>query len=436
MITPLPHSAEAEMSVLGSVLLDNKALPYISSILESHQFYIESNRLVYESMKSLADKGQSIDLVLLREELLANDSLVSVGGLDYLTTLSEIVPTASNCEYYSKIVRDNYVKRRAIRGAQEVIEKAQAGKPLADVKDSLSDLAKDILITSAETKKFSMKSDMMDYLQNLDSEEIFEVFPTGFPSLDRLLDGGYQRQQVYILAGRPSMGKTTIMMNMLKHSLLCGRRSLFFSQETKKEKLRAMLLASETGINTKFIERKRNLTDQMKRDIIAAGGRLFSNGDYHVVDKCGVTAEEVRAEVTKHCMSNELDIVWVDHLHLMNTTKGLNKADAIGEITKTLKQIARDFDCAVVLLSQLNRANESRENKRPRMSDLRGSGDIEQDADAVLLVYREGYYTGDKGDSSTEIIIGKNRFGETMTVYLDFKPTRATFESRAVDGSF
>jgi replicative DNA helicase len=435
-----PYSAEAEISVLGGMLIDSDALSRAIEVVDDTMFYREGNRRTFRAMVRIFERGDVIDPVTLLEELRNAGELESVGGNAFLSSLIDAVPTAANIEYHARIVREKAVLRRLIEAATGIIQETYGAQ--SDVEELL-DHAEQKIFEVAQThdrKGFVWIKEILwptferiEALQN-NSSTVTGV-PTGFNDLDELT-AGFQPSDLIIVAARPSMGKTAFTLNIAQHAAISAKQPVaFFSLEMSKEQLVQRVLCAEARVDASRLRRGRLLDDEYARLATAAG--YLNTAPIYIDDTPGISVLEMRAKARRLKSDRpDLAMVIVDYLQLM-VGKGRteNRQQEVSEISRGLKALAKELNVPVVALSQLSRAVEQRPDKRPMMSDLRESGAIEQDADVIMFLYRPEYYYGpvDKDGNSlegrAEVIIGKQRNGATGKVDLMFMKEFTRFEN-------
>ncbi len=435
-----PWSPEAEISVLGGMLIDADAVAKAIELVEDGMFYREANRRLYRSMRRLFERGEAIDPVTLTEELRSSGELDAVGGPAYLAELMEAVPTAANIEYHSKIVRDKALLRRLIEASSDTIR---------DVYEASTDTVEDT-IDRAEQRIFQVsqagqrrgfswiKEILWPTFEHIERLQLARGSVTGvasgFPDLDNMT-AGFQRADLVIVAGRPSMGKTSLMLNIIQHAAIETETPIaLFSLEMSKEAIVQRLLCAEGHVNSAKL-RRGMLTDHEFTQLATAAAHL-NTAPIWIDDTPAITAVELRAKARRLKAEVDLGLIAVDYLQLMRGPRAENRVQEISAISGALKAVAKELDVPVVALSQLSRAPEQRGEHRPQLSDLRESGAIEQDADLVLFIFRPEVYQRDATDSDgeslegkAELIVGKQRNGPTGTVNLYFRKEFTRFES-------
>ena len=418
-----PHSVEAEQSVLGSILLDKDAMISVSETLIPEDFYKEAHRVIYECMMKLYNNQSEIDLITLADELRDQGYLDDIGGIAYITSLSTIVPTTSNIKYYINIVKEKSISRQLISAANDIINLGYDSS--TKVEDVLENAEKKIFDISQErtTNDFQpinqVLTETLSMLEKL-YEEKSDVtgLTTGFRDLNKKING-LQRSDLLLIAARPAMGKTAFALNLVQNAALKGDASVaVFSLEMSKEQLVQRMVAAQSSVELKKIKTGTLAANDWPR--ITDGMAVLSGAKIHIDDTPGIKISELRSKCRKLKIEKGLDLVLIDYLQLMEG-EGHNESrqQEIAKISRSLKILAKELDCPVVALSQLSRAPEQRADHRPMLSDLRESGSIEQDADIVMFLYRDEYYNPDTERKNIgEVIVAKNRHGETGTVEL------------------
>ena len=418
-----PHSVESEQSILGSILLDKDAIITVTETIKPDDFYKEAHKIIYECMITLSNKGEPIDLITLTEELRKQGHLNDIGGISYITSLSTIVPTTSNVKYYADIVKEKSVLRKLIKASNEIINLGYSGA--TKIEDVLEQAEKSIFDISQEKTSDDFKSinlvlmDAYDMIEKLyTNKSDVTGITTGFKDLNKKING-LQRTDLILIAARPAMGKTAFSLNLVQNAALKGDASVaVFSLEMSKEQLVQRMLSSQSSVELKKIKTG-TLNDNDWPRIIDAMA-VLSDAKIHIDDTPGIKISELRSKCRKLKIEKGLDLVLIDYLQLMEG-EGNNESrqQEISKISRSLKILAKELNCPVVALSQLSRAPEQRADHRPMLSDLRESGAIEQDADIVMFLYRDEYYHADSESTNIgEVIIAKNRHGETGSVEL------------------
>ncbi len=424
-----PQNIEAEQSVLGGVLIENEAIHRVLELLTPEDFYREAHHRIFDALINLSERDEPADLITLTNDLRKNGLLDSVGGASYITSLIDAVPTAANIEYYAKIVKEKAILRRLIQTATNIV--TESFQEREDVEGLLDEAERAIFEIAENTVKpsyYPIREIIKDSFKTLEKlyerKELITGVPSGFKGLDKKT-AGFQPSDLIIVAGRPSMGKTAFCLNVAQHAAVEGKTPVvIFSLEMSKEQLVTRMLCSEaevegTRVRTGFL----NESDWPK--LTLAAGNL-SDAPIFIDDTASLTILELRAKARRLKGEHGLSLIIVDYLQLMRgRSKVENRQQEISEISRSLKGLAKELNIPVIAVSQLSRNPESREDKRPQMSDLRESGAIEQDADLILFIYRDEVYNRSEDNPNrgiAEIIIGKQRNGPTGKVdlaYLD-----------------
>jgi replicative DNA helicase len=440
-----PHSMEAESSVLGGLLLDNSAWDRMGDLLSENDFYRHEHKLIFGAISSLINGAKPADVITVFEQLQNQGKAEGMGGLGYLNSLAQYVPSASNIRRYAEIVRERSILRKLVTASDEIATNAFSpqGRPVEKILDEAEQKIFNIGEEGSRMKQGfqSMETlvvSLMDRVQEMaDNPNDITGVPTGFYDLDRMTSG-LQAGDLVVLAARPSMGKTAFAINIAEHVALNeGLPVAVFSMEMGAAQLAVRVVGSIGRIDQGHL-RTGKLTDEEWPRLTDAIERL-RNVSLHIDETPGLTPSELRANARRLARKcGKLGLIVVDYLQLMSGSSGSdgdNRATELGEISRGLKMLAKELQCPVIALSQLNRGVEQRTDKRPMMSDLRESGAIEQDADIIMFIYRDDYYNKDSKDPGVaEIIIGKQRNGPTGAVRLTFLKPLTRFESLASGG--
>ena len=418
-----PHSVESEQSILGSIILDKDAIITVAETINPSDFYKEAHKIIYESMLRLNSNNEPIDLITLIEELRKEGHLDNIGGISYLTSLSTIVPTTSNVKYYANIVKEKSVMRQLIKASNEIINLGYDAS--TDVQEILDKAEKNIFDISQEKSGDDIQpinvvlQDTFDMIEKLCTEKSDVTgITTGFADLNKKING-LQRTDLILLAARPAMGKTAFSLNLVQNAALKGDASVaVFSLEMSKEQLVQRMLSAQSNVELSKIKTG-NLGESDWPRIID-GMAVLSEANIFIDDTPGIKISEIRSKCRRLKIEKGLDLILIDYLQLMEGEgKNENRQQEIAKISRSLKILAKELDCPVVALSQLSRSPELRKDHRPILSDLRESGSIEQDADIVMFLYRDEYYHDDSEKKNIgEVIVAKNRHGETGSVEL------------------
>ncbi|MEE9567907.1 MAG: replicative DNA helicase [Candidatus Binatia bacterium] len=430
-----PQNLEAESSVLGGILLENEAINRVLEVLTPEDFYRESHRKIFRAMIEICDRSEPVDLITLSDFLKAKGDLEVVGGSAYLASLASTIPTSANIHFYARIVREKAIRRYLISAATEI---ATRGYEDQENVDEFLDEAEKVIFDISEKRvrgSFVMVGEMIrDSIKMVEKlyerKEMVTGVPSGFKDLDRLT-AGFQPSELIVVAGRPSMGKTALCLNIATHAAFSGHGVAVFSLEMAKEQLVLRMLCSEARIDHSKI-RSGYLADREFPALVMAAGRLAEIPIY-IDDTPAISVLELRAKARRLVRDRDkkIGLIIVDYLQLMRgSAHSPNREQEISEISRSMKALAKELNIPVIAISQLNRRVEDRGDKRPMMADLRESGAIEQDADVIAFVYREVVYNENVDDPNVaEIIVGKQRNGPTGTVRLAFFREFTRFEN-------
>jgi replicative DNA helicase len=431
-----PQSLEAEVSALGGVLLENEALSRVLEVVNEGDFYREAHRQIFSALLHLYERNEPADLITLSEVLKKRDALEEVGGIEYLNFLVNSVPTAANIAYYAKIIKEKSILRKLINRATEIINLGfgDAG----DVDESL-DRAERLIFEISEDRvrpsffpiKDIIKASFKTIENLYEKKQLITGVPTGFTKLDDLTSG-LQPSDLIIVAGRPSMGKTALALNITQHAAIEGGiPSAIFSLEMAKEQLALRLLCSEAKVDAHRL-RGGFLSETDWPKLTRAAGSL-SEAPIFIDDTPGLTVLEMRAKSRRLKAEHNLGLVVVDYLQLMRgRANSETREQEISDISRSLKALAKELRLPVIALSQLNRKVEDRGDRRPQLADLRESGAIEQDADVIIFLYRDEVYNRSEDNphkGKAEIIVGKQRNGPTDKFELAFLDKYTCFEN-------
>ncbi|OLE19782.1 MAG: replicative DNA helicase [Betaproteobacteria bacterium 13_1_20CM_3_63_8] len=443
-----PHSIEAEQSVLGGLLLDNGAADRIADFLSGDHFYSDAHRLLYNAIMQLIGDNKPADVVTVAEALGSINKLDYIGGMSYLAALVENVPTAANIRRYAEIVHERAILRRLAAAGGEIAETAfhPLGRSVREILDQAETKVFEIAEHGARGQQgfqdirplLTQVVERIEFLYNRDNPSDVTGIATGFTDLDRMTSG-LQEGDLIVIAGRPSMGKTSLALNIAEHIALVLKMPVaIFSMEMGATQLAMRLMGSVGRLDQQKIRTGRLTNDDWER-LSGALGKL-NDAPIHIDETPAMNALEVRARSRRLARQygGKLGAIVVDYLQLMQAVSdGENRATEISEISRSMKALAKELKVPVLALSQLNRSLEQRPNKRPVMSDLRESGAIEQDADVILFIYREEVYNPDTQEKGVaEIIIGKQRNGPIGMVRLAFLGENTRFENLASAGTY
>ena len=437
-----PHNIEAEQSVLGAVFLDNDALNLVIEVVSSEDFYTKGHRLLFESMTELVERQDPIDVVTMTNYLKATNRLEDVGGIDYLSHLVDVVPTSANVSYYARIIKDLAIRRKVIHEAGKIISEAFGAEHdvdafMDDVEQRVFQISDSRVNPSFQRVGDLVKGSIKEVERLYVSKEPITGVSSGFYDLDEMTSG-FQRSDLIIIAGRPSMGKTSLALSMARHvGVVMQQPVAVFSLEMSKEQLVMRMLCSEARVSSSKVRSGKLGESDFPRLVDAAA--KIAHAEIFIDETPAISVLEMRAKVRRLHRENPLSLVIVDYLQLMRAPSRRieRREQEISEISAALKALAKELSVPIIALSQLNRGVETRQDKRPIMADLRESGAIEQDADIIGFVYRDEVYHPDTQDKGiAEIIIAKHRNGATGTVRLAFQGEFTSFENLAEESDY
>lgn len=434
----LPHDPVAEQSVLGSVFISPNSLISLADELVPDDFYKPANKIVFETMLSLLEKGEPIDATTMVSALTNQGDISKIGGINYVVELVNSTPTSKNVEHYAKLVKEKATLRRMIADLSDSLSNAYQGDVSID--DIIAKTEKSMLDISNQNTGtgFRNVADILDtHMQMVETRSqtdgVVTGLSTGFVGLDKITTGLHE-DNLIILAARPAMGKTALALNIAQYIAVKEKKPVaIFSLEMGAESLIERMLASE-GMLEGYHLKTGNLSVEEWSRLVHAQGNLY-DAPIFVDDTAGIRISEIRSKARKLAQEmGGLGVIIIDYLQLITGSKGENRQQVVSEISRELKILAKDLRVPVIALSQLSRSVEQRQDKRPMLSDLRESGSIEQDADIVAFLYREAYYQKEQGDSQeannvTELILEKNRHGSLGTVKLYFHKEYTKFSS-------
>jgi replicative DNA helicase len=428
----LPHSAEAEQSVIGSMIMDKDAIVAASEVITNTDFYEQQYAILYETMLELHNEGRPVDLVTLQDRLKEKDVPPQVCSLEFIRDLVTAVPTSANVRYYAQIVRDKAVLRRLIKVSEETANECYLDKEKLDVIMEKTEKQVFDIVQNRGTKEFTDIKEVV--LRSIDSIEAAAKnqgsvtgVATGFYDLD-YKTAGLQPSDLILIAARPSMGKTAFVLNIAEYvALKSNVTTVVFSLEMSQDQLVKRMLAMNSRVDSQAI-RTGSLSGE-DWALLMESARVIGNSNLVIDDTSAISVSELRSKCRKLKLEKNLGLVIIDYLQLMTgSKKAESRQQEISEISRSLKSLAREINVPVVALSQLSRAVEQRPDKRPMLSDLRESGAIEQDADIVMFIYRDDYYNKDTEEPGvSEIIIGKQRNGPVGTVKLAWQANFTKF---------
>nr|WP_297574648.1 replicative DNA helicase [uncultured Peptostreptococcus sp.] len=423
MKTP-PHNLESEQCVIGSIIMESETIIPVAEILDREDFYMDAHKVIYESMIELSNERKPIDIVTLSNRLKEKGYLDQVGGINYLTSTTNMIPTTSNVKVYAEIVKKNSILRKLISASNDIISMGY------EASDNLDDI-----LNKAEKKIFDISQDRMSE----DFKPISEVLTivtamiedvynkgsdltgldTGFIDLNKKL-GGFHKSDLILIAARPGMGKTAFALNLVANAAIRSKASVaVFSLEMSKEQLVQRLVSSQSNVALDSISNGKIADDEWKK--LTDAMTVLSSSKIYIDDTPGIKVSEIRSKCRKLKLEKGLDMIMIDYLQLMEADgRAESRQQEVSKISRSLKILAKEMNCPVIALSQLSRNTESGKDHTPKLSDLRDSGAIEQDADIVMFIYRDEYYTKmeTKKKDLAEIIIAKNRHGELSNIEL------------------
>lgn len=434
----LPHSVEAEQSVIGSMLMDREAIIAASEIITADDFYQHQYGVMFEAMVELFNENRPVDLITLQNRLKEKDVPPEVSSLDFVRDIITTVPTSANVKSYVNIVREKAVLRRLIKVNEDIANTCYAGKePLETILATTEKTVFDLLQSRNSGDFVPIRQVAMNVLEKIEeaskNQGTVTGIPTGFIDLD-YKTSGLQPSDFILIAARPSMGKTAFVLNLVDHiAVKKGLPCMVFSLEMSKEQLVNRMLAMESNVDSQKL-RTGTLSDS-DWDAVVEGIGVIGNSKLIIDDTPGISIMELRSRCRKMKLEYGLNVVIIDYLQLMSGSGkggGDNRQQEISEISRSLKALARELSAPVIALSQLSRACETRQDHRPMLSDLRESGAIEQDADVVMFLYRDDYYNKDTDmPNIAEVIIAKQRNGPIGTVNLVWRPEFTKFANMA-----
>jgi len=430
-----PQNVEAEQSVLGGILIENEAVNKVMEILTADDFYRDAHSRIFNALISLSERDEPADLITLTNELRKIDQLDSIGGASYLASLIDSVPTAANIEYYAKIVKEKAILRKLIQTSTEII--TQSYQDRGDVEGFLDEAERAIFEISEKRVKpsfYSIRDIVKESFKTIErlfeKKELVTGVPSGFKELDRLT-AGFHASDLIIVAGRPSMGKTALCLNLSQYAAIEKRIPVaIFSLEMSKEQLVIRMLCSEAQVEGTRL-RTGFLTESDWPKLTLAAGNL-SDAPIFIDDSAAISVLELRAKARRLKGEHGLGMLIIDYLQLMKgRTRVESRQQEISEISRSLKALAKELNIPVIAVSQLSRKTEERTGNRPQLSDLRESGAIEQDADLILFLYRDEVYNRSEDNPNkgkAELIIGKQRNGPIGKIDLAFLDKFTTFK--------
>ncbi len=437
----IPHNVEAEKALLGAILIAKDksiVIDEVNQIIKSTDFYRKANQVIYLTILDLFNTRKDIDSITLTEKLTNTNQLEAVGGIAYITDLSNCVPSAVNIKSYANIVRENAIKRELINAGQKIIQQAREADGDVDINLVLDNAEKDILEIAKTANNTDRIVEPAEYIMNAFTEiekrynssqdgKLFGL-DTGFSELNRMT-GGLQKSDLIILGARPSMGKTAFALNILANLARKNVPVAIFSLEMSSEQLTNRLFSLYGLIDSNSIRLGKLDGNELER--LTLTSTILSGKPLYIDDTADLNMSKLRTKARKLKREKDIKLLVIDYLQLMQgSSRKIDRQQEISEISRSLKLLARELDITIIALSQLSRAVESRQDKRPMLSDIRESGAIEQDADIVMFLYRDEYYNANTNDKGlTELIIAKHRNGAIGTVNLKFSKQFCLFEN-------
>ena len=440
-----PHSREAEEGVIGGVLRDPDVLSSVQSIIRADNFYFDANQKIFQAIEDLAKENQPIDLVLLYEKLRKNKQAEDIGGHKYLADLWERVPTGANAEYHAKLVRDNAMIRSLIHSGNEILRDAydrtqSADELVSQAERKIMEIAKAGMIGETTTLKDAVR-EAFDRLDSRIGKENLSIsgVPSGFADLDNLT-AGMQNSELVIVAARPSVGKTAFALNLVRHVIIEEHLPVvFFSLEMARIELAERLLACQARVDSHKIRKGHLNSDDIQKlmdagDVLRKAKLYIDDTPQRSMIQIGATSRRLMKKEEKN---GGLKLIVIDYLQLIEPENRRDpRQEQVAQISRRLKFLARDLNIPVIALAQVNRASEDRQDHKPRLSDLRESGSIEQDADTVMMLHRPGKFDGTQEDNILEVIIAKQRNGPTGDITLTYIKQYMRYENYIADAGF
>ena len=435
-IPSTPKSLEAEQALLGSLIMDSSAWDEVSDRLGPNDFFDPSNKIIFNQIHELASNGQAIDIIVLEESLKSRKFLDRIGGLQYLATLAKKVPTSAHILQYADIVKEKSIMRELINISTKTIQNIHQNDE-GNIKEVLDKAESEIFGIQTESKNKDglqkigpIVNDYIDIVYNKKNNDEIDYLLTGYSEFDKLV-AGLQKSDLIIIAGRPSMGKTAFAMNIAQDIVFKQQKKVgFFSLEMSAQSIALRMLSSLSSVSQQKIRTGDYETSATDTKSVTSAIEMMQECDFYIDDTAAISPMDLRSKARRMKRDCGIDMIVVDYLQLMSIPRySENRVNEIAEVTRSLKAIAKELDIPVVALSQLNRGVESRNDKRPFLSDLRESGSIEQDADLIIFLYREEVYDQNTDQKNiAEIRVEKHRNGPTGVVRLTFVPHCTRFE--------
>jgi len=432
-----PQSREAERSVLGSLLRDNRVIGDIIQILRPESFYADAHQKIYQAIISLYDKGHPVDLVVLAETLLQRSQLEDIGGPAYLGSLWDAAPTAANAEYYAQIVRDRSVIRNLIGASTEILRDAyDQSQPADDMLEAAERKILEVAQIGMTGQTYTLEQALQEAYDRIDTRTqgdnlSISGVPTGYRDLDEIT-AGLQNSEMIIVAARPSVGKTSFALNLTRNIAVDENHPVFFvSLEQSRIELAERLLCCQARVDSHKLRRGTLNQDDMEK--LIAGGGILRNARIFIDDTPGQGMLRIAANARRLHLRDKIKLVVIDYLQLIEPDNRRDpRQEQVAQISRRIKFLARELKIPVIALAQVNRSSEDRQDHRPRLADLRESGSLEQDADVVMLLHRPDRYEPGQQEGLVEVIIGKQRNGPTGDVNLSYVKQYMRFEPYTV----
>ena len=431
-----PHDEEAEQAVIGSMLTDKDAVISAIEVLKPEDFYRDDNKTIFSAIMNLYAKAEPIDIITLKDELTSLGKLEPIGGLEYLVSLPEKVPTTANVEKYIKIVEEKSILRSLIKTANELIEMGYSQNEEVEViMDSAEKRIFDLMQKKAQRGYSSIRDILVDSFTELEQlynqKQHITGVASGFIDLDNKT-AGFHNSDLVLIAARPAMGKTAFALNIATYAAVNANTPVvIFSLEMSKEQCANRILCSQAMVDSEKVS-KGDISDEEWSKLAVASGELSESAGIFIDDSAGINIAEIRAKCRKLKLEKDIGLIVIDYLQLIQGSgNSKSREQEIAEISRSLKILAKEINVPVIALSQLSRAPEARPDHRPMLQDLRESGSIEQDADIVMFLYRDDYYNPEtEAKNIAEVIIAKHRAGPTGTVELLWMPSYTKFANK------
>lgn len=431
-----PHDEEAEQAVIGSMMTDKDAVNSAIEVLQPEDFYREDNKVIYRAIKNIYAKAEPVDIITIKDELTSLGKLEAIGGLEYLVSLPEKVPTTANVEKYIKIVEEKSILRSLIKTSNDLIEIGyRQNEEIEKIMDEAEKKIFDLTQKKSQKGYSSIRDILVDSFTELEQlynkKQHITGVSSGFIDLDNKT-AGFHKSDLVLIAARPAMGKTALALNIATNAAIKGNTPVaIFSLEMSKEQCANRILCSQAMVGSEKVS-KGDITEEEWAKLAVASGELSESAGIFIDDSAETNIASIRAKCRKLKIEKDIGLVVIDYLQLIQGSGNVRgREQEIAEISRSLKILAKEIEVPVIALSQLSRGPESRPDHRPMLQDLRESGSIEQDADIVMFIYRDDYYNQDSEKKNiAEVIIAKHRAGPTGTVELLWMPSYTKFENK------